>query len=145
MKKSEDISNAFEKYCMEHNLKRTIPRRVVFDLFYHGGVHFSVDEVFQRVSPQLPTVKEESIYRVLADFERIGFLKRMEVPGVIKYELSHFAHGHFVCTRCGCIINIKNSAFHMPRELSGGRLQSLMVYGLCPKCAKAEQGSVCNK
>lgn len=137
MKKIEGISSAFEKYCMEHNLKKTIPRRVVFDLFQHGGVHFCVDEIFQRVSPQLPTVRPESIYRVLADFERVGFLKRMEVPGVIKYELSHFAHGHFVCTRCGCIIDIKNSAFHMPRELSGGRLQSLMVYGLCPKCAKA--------
>lgn len=137
MNKIEGISSAFEKYCMEHKLKKTIPRRVVFDLFHHGRVHFSVDGIFQRVRPQLPTVRAESIYRVLADFERVGFLKRMEVPGVIKYELSHFPHGHFVCTRCGCIIDIKNSAFHMPRELSGGRLQSLMVYGLCPKCAKA--------
>lgn len=33
----------------------------------------------------------------------------------------------------------------MPRELSGGRLQSLMVYGLCPKCAKSEQRNVRSK
>lgn len=138
MEKKEEISVAFERYCREHNLKKTIPRRVVFALFYQGGEHLSVDEVFRRVNPQLPTVKEESIYRVLSDFERIGFLKRMEVPGVIKYDISDFAHGHFVCTKCGSITNIKNSSFQMPSELSGASSQSLMVYGLCPECAKEE-------
>jgi len=135
MAQSEDISRAFERFCTEHGLKKTVQRRVVFEFFHGGGIHPSVEDAFRKIRKKLPTIKEESLYRILSDFEKFGYIRRVDVPGIIRYELACRLHGHFVCTECGRIVDIDNVDVRLPAELCGAENVCITVNGVCPKCA----------
>ena len=133
------ISKAFYDYCKANGLKKTVPRRAVFELFYHGDIHISVDDVFRQIRKKLPSIKEESLYRVLADLERTGNIRRMDIRGVMKYESAKTVHDHFVCSQCGRIIDVKSFGVSAPKTLKNVSISSVTVYGICPECQKAKE------
>ena len=135
MKSNGCIFGSFENFCAERGLKRTVQRRAVYEVFKPGHVHLSVDDVLKKIKKRLPLLTEESLYRILSDFERAGFIRRVDVPGIMRFELSARPHSHFVCLKCGKIVDIENSSVRLPSQLKGALRLSITANGLCPKCA----------
>ena len=88
----------------------------------------SVEDIMSIISKKSPGLREESIYRILGDFEREGYIRKVDVPGVKKYEYASERHGH---------VNV--SSISIPESLSGVSDISVTFNGVCPSCAQKKR------
>ena len=139
-KDSESLDKAFDAFCKRAGFRRTLQRKIVYELFYGACAHLSVEEIMEKISRKCPELREESVYRILGDFVEAGFIRKVKVPGVARYEYASAPHGHFVCERCGKIFDVDISGINMPESLSGASDISLTFSGLCPACSRRRAG-----
>ena len=116
-----------------------MPRKIVYRLFYGACRHLSVDDAMSIISKRNPELREESVYRILKDFEKAGYIRKVEVPGVRKYEYASEKHGHFLCSKCGKIIDVDISGITVPSALVDVSDVSITFNGICPSCAKRKR------
>ena len=137
MKKNEDNFEAsFAAFCKAAGLRKTIQRRIIYRIFYKARCHLGMEDIMAKVSIENPELRPESVYRILSDFERGGYIRKVQVPGVKKYEYASEKHGHFLCSKCGRITDVDTSDIHLPSILTGACDVSITFNGICPDCAK---------
>lgn len=140
MRNNEDeFEAAFAMFCKRAGLRRTIQRRIIYELFYKTRCHLGVEDIMAKISIKNPELRQESIYRILNDFEREGCIRKVRVPGVKKYEYASEKHGHFLCSECGRITDVDTSDIHLPTILLGASDVSITFNGICPNCAKKKK------
>lgn len=88
-------------------LKATLPRIKVLEMFHASAErHLSAEDVYRLLMEQQVDLGLATVYRVLAQFEQTGLLKK-SVLGQQKavYELNDGEqhHGHLVCTSTGAV------------------------------------------
>lgn len=130
------LEAAFSSFCKKAGFRKTIQRRIVYGLFYGGSKHLSVEDIMAIISKKNPGLREESVYRILGDFEREGYIRKVDVPGVKKYEYASERHGHFLCSKCGKIMDVDVSFIPIPEVLAGASDVSVTFNGICPSCAQ---------
>lgn len=127
----------------DHGLKATQPRLKVLALFQsQPDRHFSAEDVHQLLLTE--HVSLATVYRVLAQLEAAGFLKRSSFqPEKAVYELEDgMHHDHLVCVECGCIQEFRDATIERRQEdiasERGFRLveHALCIYGVCSACTK---------
>ena len=133
------LEAAFAAFCQKAGFRKTIQRRIVYGLFYGGRRHLSVEDIMSIISKKSPGLREESIYRILGDFEREGYIRKVDVPGVKKYVYASERHGHFLCSKCGKIMDVDVSSISIPESLSGVSDISVTFNGVCPSCAQKKR------
>lgn len=130
------MAEQFKLICSQSGIKRTMQRYVVFEAVYGNHSHPTVDDIYKLVSKKVPMIKMESVYRILSDFEKAGIVEHVGIPGIMRYEYKCEPHGHFVCTKCGKIVDVENTPVPLPKELTGAVDISVTLRGTCPECAK---------
>ncbi len=138
MKKNADIYDVFADFCLKSGIKRTAQRYAVFCAIYGNETHPKVEDVFNEVRKTLPTIKLESVYRILGDFQRAGVIAKVAIPSILRFDPNTEPHAHFVCSKCGKIMDIPSIAYELPKSLMGAENVSLILNGLCEPCAKAQ-------
>lgn len=138
MKDIADTTSEFERFCCLHEMKRTAQRFAVFEAVFGNRTHPTVDEIFALVKSRIPTIKQESVYRILSDFKKAGLVSKMSLPGSMRYDSNSLPHGHFVCSCCGKIADLDISEKNLPVRdfLKGCTELSVTIGGLCPSCSK---------
>ena len=135
-KKERPLDEAFSEFCGRAGFRRTLQRKIIYGLFYGGRKHLSVEEIMSSISQKAPELREESVYRILGDFEREGYIRKVEVPGVKKYERTTEKHGHFLCSKCGKISDVDISSIAIPKILEEASDITVTFNGVCPSCSK---------
>ena len=109
-------------------------------------VHPTADWVYAKLKPRYPNLSLGTVYRNLKKFCETG--KAVSV-GVINGQ-EHFdgrlePHAHFVCKRCGAVLDIPEEFFrkHELEALSARfhlKLEdaSVLFQGVCPQCEKEQ-------
>lgn len=125
-------------------------RMAILNALQETTVHPTADWVYAKLKPRYPNLSLGTVYRNLKKFCENG--KAISV-GVINGQ-EHFdgcvePHAHFVCKRCGAVLDIPEEFFSQPElaKLSNRfrlHLESARVLfeGLCPQCEKEESQSV---
>lgn len=136
-------------------LKATRPRLRVLEVFEPGTPqHLSAEEVYRRVVAAGAEVGVASIYRILAQLEAAGLLRRHFVEGAAAvYEVNDGQrHDRLVCVECGRVAEFKDRAL-LTRQNKvatehGYELddEPLLLRGRCQACLRrraraAGQGS----
>ncbi|OMH29268.1 hypothetical protein BKD30_00800 [Tersicoccus phoenicis] len=90
-----------------HALRVTRPRTQVLGAVREHP-HASADEVHRAVRVGLPEISLQSVYVVLADLERHGLIRRIDVPASpARYETrTGDNHHHAQCVRCHRIVDV---------------------------------------
>lgn len=135
-------------------LKVTVPRVKILELFQNqaaayapGKRHLSAEEVFKLLLEENSDIGLATVYRVLTQFEQAGILVRHHFEeGRATYELQGGTHhDHIVCVSCGKVEEFVDSAIEAAQrqvaERCGYELtdHSLVLYGICSECKKAEE------
>lgn len=125
----------------EAGLKVTEPRLAVFGSI-EIGEHLDADEIFRRVSRELPSTSLQTVYGVLAALSGAGLLRKIEPAGSPALYENRIGdnHHHLICTRCnavhdvGCVVG--EAPCLTPSETHGFQLATAEVtfWGLCPDC-----------
>ncbi len=127
-------------------LKATRPRRRILQLLEHSEErHRTAEGIYRTLLAEGEEVGLATVYRVLAQFERAGLVKRHHFDGERAFfELDeHQHHDHMICLRCGRVEEFVNDEIERLQEeiarahhfkLTDHRME---LYGLCAACQKA--------
>lgn len=133
------------KRLNELGLKATRPRLRVLEAMQSSQKrHLSAEDIHRRVTDAGAEVGVASIYRILAQLEWAGVLrKHVFEAGVAVFEVdSGDRHDHLVCVGCGRVQDFRDRAIRMRRQKIADEHgydvsdEPLMLRGRCAACAK---------
>jgi Fur family peroxide stress response transcriptional regulator len=130
--------------CRARGLKITPQRLEIFRELSVGRGHPSVEEIYERIHPRMPTVSLDTVYRTLATLSEAGVIARVEVlDDRSRYDANPDQHHHFVCLRCKRVEDFYWPDFDglpLPQDVQRlGQVQSphVEVRGICSTCLRA--------
>jgi Fur family transcriptional regulator, stress-responsive regulator len=126
-------------------LRATGPRLALLTVLERVGGHRSADELVAELRQAGYPHARTTVYNALDDLTRAGLIHAAPVAaGALRYEADLSPHQHFVCSRCGLIVNV--AAVFDPVEgpapsVQGARIDLVdVVYrGRCADCLAAER------
>jgi len=132
----------FHTRLKERGLKSTGQRDDIARVFFGLGRHFSAEELYAEVKKINPHVGYATIYRTLRLLKECDLLyERHFDEGQARYEVAgDHHHDHFICERCGRIIEFENEAIEQLQQTVARELgvtlshHKMELYGLCPEC-----------
>jgi len=113
--------------------------RVLEYLRQHPG-HPTAEEIYEALSPEIPTLSRTTIYNTLHMFANHGLVHCLSLDGVeTRYDIMLENHGHFKCDQCGSITNFQLEIDQIPvKGLKDHQIRqkNVIFNGLCPECIK---------
>ena len=109
--------------------------------------HPSADQIYQQLKPDYPDLSLATVYRNLGQLCSQGLVRRVgTVNGQERYDGETSPHSHFICNRCGCVMDLPRLS---PEEGLVERLGvqygftaencEFIVRGLCGDCTDREE------
>jgi Fur family ferric uptake transcriptional regulator len=132
----------FHARLKERGLKSTAQRDDIARVFFEFGHHISAEELYAQVKKINPHVGYATIYRSLRLLKECGLVSERHFDeGQARYEtVSERHHDHFICERCGRIVEFENEGIERLQELVARQLGATLtrhkmeLYGTCADC-----------
>jgi Fur family ferric uptake transcriptional regulator len=132
----------FHSRLRERGLKSTAQRDDIARVFFEMGRHVSAEELYAEVKKVSSHMGYATIYRTLRLLRECDLLQERHFDeGQARYEaVDERHHDHFICERCGKIIEFENESIERLQELVarelGARLHrhKMELYGVCADC-----------
>ncbi len=140
--------NEFRQLCRTHNLAATHQRHRIYDALMSRPGHYSPEEIYAHVKPDLPSISLATVYKNLKTFIEVGMLREVSPHrGTWRVDANLHPHHHMVCTRCHSITDLDMELLS-PVKLcgrlpSGFKVEkiSVEVQGICKACASLDAKS----
>ncbi|MFO7900196.1 MAG: transcriptional repressor [Planctomycetota bacterium] len=109
--------------------------------------HCTAEDIRDAVAEQFPEVSLAHVRRTLRLLCDLGIATRMEARGRVVYEHIHMGehHGHFICLRCGRILEFSDQEIEARQMEHARRLgfhplvHRLEIRGICAECASGNK------
>jgi len=133
---------AFHAQLRERGLKSTAQRDAIARVFFGIGRHISAEELYAEVKKINPHVGYATIYRTLRLLKECALVSERHFDeGQARYEtVSERHHDHFICERCGKIIEFENQGIERLQQAVARQIGATLtrhkmeLYGLCGEC-----------
>jgi len=137
----EERLRDFEEVCRNEGLKKTHQRLEIFKELLKSNDHPTVERLYHRLQPKLPTISLDTVYRTLTTLEQHGLVVRVETEeSQARFEGKMEEHHHAICKKCGGITDFfwkfPDEASLPDEILNWGQImkKSLTLHGLCEQC-----------
>ncbi|HEY6418078.1 MAG TPA: transcriptional repressor [Candidatus Binataceae bacterium] len=142
---ADERMQTFHARVKERGLKSTAQRDDIARAFFDLGHHISAEELYAEVKKRNPHVGYATIYRTLRLLRECELLiERHFDEGQARYEaVGERHHDHFICERCGKIIEFENEAIERMQQIVARDLKveltrhKMELYGVCRDCLAA--------
>jgi len=123
----------------EAGFKPSLQRIAILEYLRTHFTHPTVDEIYEALSPSMPTLSKTTIYNTLRNFSQAGLALSLRLDEkTVHYDGDTTPHAHFICKDCGKIIDvaIKNTRLIQIPTLNGAEVQTVEIsyYGQCNSC-----------
>ena len=123
-------------------VRQSKKRDAMLALLRRSKRHPSAEQLYQQLKSDYPDLSLATVYRNLGQLCQLGLVRRVgAVNGQERYDGEVCPHSHFICNRCGCVLDL-------PRlSPGGGCVEQLgvqygfsaeswefIVRGLCQDC-----------
>lgn len=125
---------------MEAANKQFRKRSAILTCLRQSEAHPSAQMVYDQLRETHPDISLATVYRNLVWFRNQGTIQSLgTVDGIERFDARTDPHAHFVCTRCGAVLDLPEVALPDDREAltaKGLLVQScrLTYTGLCQNC-----------
>ena len=130
----ENIGN----YLKENGIKPSIQRIKIFQYLMDNHTHPTVDDIFQNLSHEIPTLSKTTVYNTLNIFLENNIVKEVIIEeNEVRYDLITGTHGHFKCKERGDIVDFDLDLSKLDlQELGNVEIEETHFYlkGVCSKC-----------
>lgn len=117
-------------------------RQAIYELLLSTKEHPSAEWIYNALKSEYPDLSLGTVYRNLKLLENNGAVKSVAVvDGRERYDALMSPHSHFVCNKCGRVIDVflRNEISDITENLrinGAKRIDSfsLIYYGVCDKC-----------
>lgn len=128
----------YKNYLKKHNIKPSTIRIKTLDYLLNNHIHPNVEEIYNELIKDIPTLSKTSIYNTLELFIDKGIVQMVRVDEKeSRYDLNTSNHGHFKCNKCEKIYDFHISDKEiLEKELKGYKIESkdIYYYGICKSC-----------
>lgn len=125
-------------------LKYSKQREMIKDFLMTRRDHPTADVVYTNVRRQNPNISLGTVYRNLSLLADLGEIQRLRLgDGTDHFDADTSPHYHFICTKCGQVIDLKMESIEGIRELAGADFAGTIdghvtyFYGTCGDCTKS--------
>ena len=123
--------------------KHSRKRDAILDCIRSTTCHPTADWIYAQLKPEIPDLSLGTVYRNLAMFKSEGLVESLgTVNGLERFDGCVEPHVHFICTKCGAVIDVEmpmlpSNVQETAERISGCYIESyrLHYYGQCPDCA----------
>ena len=127
---------------MDTNRKYSRKREAILSELRSTKTHPSAEWLYERLKPSIPDLSLGTVYRNLALFRTNGDIISVgTVHGQERFDGDIRPHSHFICSRCGRVIDVDDlpedpTLWNSIEKLTGGKVmsQTLIFKGLCDDC-----------
>ena len=126
---------------MEKKLRHSHQRDMIYNYMLSTKEHPSAEMIYEVLKKEEPNLSLGTVYRNLKLLEELGMVKRVtSVNNVERYDAITEDHVHFVCSKCGALVDLPN--FDESLIKSGltqeidGEIQwvNILLGGVCKNC-----------
>lgn len=128
----------------EKGIKPTYQRLKILEYLYkHTDEHPTVEMIYEALGREIPAISTATIYNSLNVLLEKGLVCAMTITGKeIRYNVIMSSHHHFLCKKCGKIINIDIQcplSINNNQTLDGHLIEEVHGYlkGICKECRKS--------
>lgn len=124
--------------------RRTVAHVAVLEIMTHADQHLSVQEIHEQITEH-PSLSLSTVHRIMGRLTAAGLVHVLPIPGEARYGLSDHAHGHAICTNCGRVQELSDTALatiiRAAEEETGFALvaSGVGLQGLCLDCQAAKE------
>jgi len=138
-----EAEKRFSKFLEEKDLKLTSQRRTILRQAIEANGHFSAEKLLEISKKADSTISKATVYRTLALLKESKVLEEQDFgDGRKVYERAEGRkhHDHFVCIKCGKIIEFENEHIEKLQDSEAKKQQfkivyhSLKLFGFCKSC-----------
>lgn len=127
----------------ETKLRNSTTRNAIYTYLCGTKEHPSADTIYNDLKGGIPNLSLGTVYRNLKQLEELRRIIRVtNVNNHERYDANCEDHVHFVCERCGRVIDMMNADIHKATaacNISGGakikRIQ-IVIDGTCERCSE---------
>ena len=102
---------------MERTTKTFRKRNAILSCLKKATVHPSAEWVYNQLKSEYPDISLATVYRNLNLFREQGLITSIgTVQGVERFDGNTDPHVHFICSRCGSVIDL--TEIHIPQDLN---------------------------
>ncbi len=119
--------------------RRTIAHVSVLEVMTQADDHLSVQEIYERITDH-PSLSLSTVHRIIGRLTTAGLVHALPVPGEARYGLTDHAHGHAICSACGCVKELSDTSLatiiRVAEQETGFAVvpSGVGLQGLCPDC-----------
>lgn len=132
---------------MERTTRHSKKREAILSAIRSTTSHPSAEWVYQILKPTHPDLSLGTVYRNLIFFQEHGEIQSVGVVnGQERFDGNTTPHSHFICNRCGAIldldqINLDCDVMRSVSEQYGLAVEryELTFYGVCQTCMQQNQ------
>ncbi len=133
----------FEDYLKIKDLRHSLQRKEILDIFLDIDKHLTAEELYRIVKSKNSSLGTATVYRTLKLLCECGLCRELRFEdGTTRYEhlYGHEHHDHIICTKCGKFIEVIDPEIERLQErlfkLHGFHPERhrMELYGVCRNC-----------
>lgn len=137
-------SDAFKR-LMRCGVRPSLQRLAIMEYLLTHATHPTIDDIYQDLHRSIPTLSRTTLYNTLRLFADNHVAQLLTIDDHhLCYDGNTDEHVHFLCTRCGRVIDLFNVP--APRRsdvdmVEGNKVQDVQLYyrGVCQACLEKEK------
>jgi Fe2+ or Zn2+ uptake regulation protein len=133
----------YAEILRENDLKVTPQRLGILRYLDEHRVHPTAFDIYRALRKESPSISKTTIYNSLVALQKHHIIQVLTISGSeLRYDFKKGMHHHFLCQRCGEILDIDIQCPHLERMLKGKhRVEEVHGYfkGICASCLDKER------
>ena len=139
----------FKKYVKllkENSIKTTLQRLEILRYLDDHRTHPTADQIYSDLKEKNLSLSKTTVYNSLKIFKEHGIIQTLTISNSeIRYDFNCTIHHHFLCKKCGKIIDIDRTCPHIEKiRKEGYQIDEAHGYfkGICKECLQKEKTKV---
>jgi len=131
------IMEKYGEYLLSNGVKPSLQRLRIYEYIHTNRVHPTVDMIYTRLSPSMPTLSKTTVYNTLKLFVSKGVARAINIEDTeTRYDADISHHGHFKCKNCGGLFDVMLNQDLSINGLNGFRIDEYQINlkGYCNIC-----------
>ena len=123
----------------DKKLRNSVARNNIHEYLIGTKEHPSAEMIYNALKDVVPSLSLPTVYRNLKQLEELGLVIRVaNTDGKERYDANCSDHLHFVCEKCGRVIDVMNPDLTLAIQACGlpSTVKIYSMQGLCELCAK---------
>jgi len=125
------------------NLKITHQRIEILKYLHNNKTHPTADKIYSELKKKNPALSKTTIYNALDTLQKNNLVQNLTISSTKqRYEFKEEMHHHFLCKKCGALIDINITCPNLNKMLNQGhKVEEVHGYfkGYCKECLKNDK------